>query len=428
MSDGSAHNHAQDLDANAGHGLGVAHSLYLFPSLESAPWWQTLLNLERSEARGVSAGDLASTYAHLLSELAAAGHADLPTAAAVTLLGGHGPLDAYAKQHVPAGLLFALEKDLTLVHHFTTRDHKGVAEGLVGADLPPLTGLADAVAAGMNPDVVTAGLEAVLAATPKARLEKFIETLSRFGSGPTALYKALAWKDGQLVGLPYPDRPSWNELFGLEEQLDRLGSNIEALLTGSGAHHTLLYGPRGSGKSTAVRGLLEEYGGRGLRVVEVAAGSLVTLPDLVEQLRRQPTSFVVYVDDLAFDDGETAYRSLKSLLEGSLASRPKNVVVVATSNRRHIVKERLSDRPKPEDDVHGWDTHNEKLALADRFGLTITFPSTGQRSYLELVAALAALRGVPKFSDEQAIQFAEWGNGYSGRTARQFIDDLTAKN
>ncbi len=421
MNEGAATND----EALAGHGV-AAPTLYLFPALGHSTWWQALVGLERMEARGAPAAELAAAYARLLGELAAGGHADLASAAATTMVGAHGPLDAYAKDQVPAGLLFALEKDLTLVHHFVKRDHRVAVSGLVGDELPPLAGLAQPVPAGMNPETVAGAVAAVLALTPKERLQRFIDVLARFGSGPTALYPVLAWKNGELVGLAHPDEPSWAELFGLDEQLGRLERNIEALLAGVGAHHTLLYGPRGSGKSTAVRGLSERFKGRGLRLVEIAPGHLGSLPELVEQLRGQPTSFVVYVDDLAFDDGETAYRSLKSLLEGSLASRPKNVVVIATSNRRHIVKERMSDRPRPEDDVHGWDTHNEKLALADRFGLTITFPSTGQRSYLELVTALAALRGVPKFSDEQAIQFAEWGNGYSGRTAKQFVDDLTA--
>ncbi len=248
--------------------------------------------------------------------------------------------------------------------------------------------------------------------------------LARSGRAPTALYRALTFGGEGLVGVDEPDMPDWSELFGVEEQLARLEANVEALIARSGAHHTLLYGPRGSGKSTAVRGLLRRFEGRGLRLIELAPANLNTVPELIELLRRQPTSFVVYVDDLAFDDGDATYRPLKSVLDGSLLRRPDNVIVVATSNRRHLVKERLSDRPAPEDDVHGWDTHNEKLALADRFGLTITFPAAGQRDYLQLVRALAALRGVSDFPEEQALRFAQWGNGFSGRTARQYVEQL----
>lgn len=226
------------------------------------------------------------------------------------------------------------------------------------------------------------------------------------------------------MGLTHPDRPDWGELHGLDEQLARLESNTTALLAGRPAHHALLYGPRGSGKSTAVKGLLRRFAGTGLRLLELPSSELAELPLLLEQLRRQPNSFVIFIDDLSFEAGEVSYRPLKSLLEGSLASRPGNLAVYATSNRRHLLRERLGDRPDPlDDDVHGWDTHNERLALADRFGLTITFPNLDQRRYLETVAALAALRGVADDSlGERALRFAEWGNGYSGRTAKQFID------
>lgn len=401
-----------------------APTLYLFPALRSAGWWRALLELRAHLNGQAPAEAIAATYADLLGELAVGGHRDLRWAAATELLRDEGPLSAYAAEAVPAGLLHALEKDLSLVHHLTAADPALAAAQQLGHEPPALADLATP----RGPGLVTTAVEAVLAALaatePRRRVELFVDALARYGSGEAALYDALVWQSGTLTGVPHPDRPDWGELFGLEEQLGRLERNVEALLQRAGAHHALLYGARGSGKSTAVRGLLRRFAGRGLKLVEVPPAELHALAELVEALRRQPTSFVLYVDDLAFDEGESAYRPLKSLLEGSLARRPSNVMVVATSNRRHLVKERLSERPQPEDDVHGWDTHNERLALADRFGLTITFPSGSQRQYLELVRALAALRGVADFSQEQAIKFAEWGNGYSGRTARQFVDEL----
>lgn len=232
------------------------------------------------------------------------------------------------------------------------------------------------------------------------------------------------------MGLIHPDRPNWADLHGLDAQLARLEANTAALIAGRPAHHTLLYGPRGSGKSTAAKGLLARFAGTNLRLLELPSSELTELPELLEELRRQPNSFVVFIDDLSFEAGEVSYRPLKSLLEGSLASRPGNLAVYATSNRRHLLRERLGDRPDPlDDDVHGWDTHNERLALADRFGLTITFPNLDQRRYLETVAALAALRGVADDAlDERALRFAEWGSGYSGRTAKQFIDQSLQKS
>ncbi|MFA5552756.1 MAG: DUF815 domain-containing protein [Trueperaceae bacterium] len=399
-------------------------ALYLFPELARASWWRALLALERVLGAAATEAAVEAAYARLLGALAASGYADLRRAAATELLGGHGPLDAYAARSVPAGLLFALERDLGQIDRLTAKDYFSLAAGRLAADPPPLNHLAEDLPPGVLGEAVAAAEAALAAETPKLRVTRFVETLSRFGSGPAALHRALRFEHGELVGLTHPDLPEWSQLVGLDQQLERLAANVEALLAGAAAHHTLLYGPRGSGKSTAVRGLLARFAGSALRLVEVPPSQLERLPDLIERLRRQPTSFVLYVDDLAFEEGETGYRPLKSLLEGSLARRPANLIVVATSNRRHLVRERISDRPMPEDDVHGWDTHHEKLALADRFGLTITFPSTGQRDYLQLVRALAALRGVSDFSEEQAVRFAEWGNGYSGRTARQYLDEL----
>jgi len=406
-------------------GKAAAPALYLFPELSRAAWWRALLELERALVTRREGADLGAAYAALLADLAALGFTDVRRAAALALLDERGPLSAYAAHSVPAGLLFALERDLDRVHYVTALDFTRLVSERLGEQLPPLRELADGLPPGVLAEAVQAVESALQAGDPKERVQQFTDALARYGSGPTALYSALVWADGRLTGLPEADRPDWGELFGVEQQLERLASNVEALLAGAGAHHTLLYGPRGSGKSTAVRGLLRRFEERGLRLIEVAPAHLDTLPDLVEALRRQPTAHVIYVDDLAFDEGETAYRPLKSLLEGSLARRPANLIVVATSNRRHLVKERMSDRPAPEDDVHGWDTHNEKLALADRFGLTITFPSAGQREYLQLVRALAALRGIYDLPEEQAIRFAEWGNGYSGRTAQQFVEEAT---
>ena len=163
-------------------------------------------------------------------------------------------------------------------------------------------------------------------------------------------------------------------------------------------------------------------------MVELAAVELASLPDLVLELRTSPHRFIVFVDDLSFESGDTSYQPLKSILEGSLAAQPENVLIYATSNRRHLIKEQFSDRPDPlNDDVHRWDTQHEKLALSDRFGLTITFPNPSQKRYLEIVMGLATQEKLESDDLRQrAIRFADWGNGYSGRTAQQFIDSVKA--
>ena len=217
-------------------------------------------------------------------------------------------------------------------------------------------------------------------------------------------------------------------LVGLERPLGRLQKNTLAFLKHKPAHHTLLYGPRGSGKSTAVRSLLKSYYSDGLRLIELSAHDVLDLPEIVELLRLRPHRYLIFIDDLSFEPGDNSYHPLKSLLKGSLTQRPDNVLIYATSNRRHLVKEQFSDRPDPlNEDVHAWDTHNERLALSDRFGLTLTFPDVLQQGYLEIVKGLLQYEKLTiENLEESAIRFAEWGNGYSGRTAQQFVDSLGA--
>jgi predicted AAA+ superfamily ATPase len=215
-------------------------------------------------------------------------------------------------------------------------------------------------------------------------------------------------------------------LVGVDDQLGRLDANVAAFVAGRPAHATLLYGPRGSGKSTAVRGLLARFADDGLRLAEVGA-DVGALPRALAALGPWPYPTLLVLDDLAFEDGEPGHRPLRSLLEGGLKGLPPRLLVVATSNRRHLVRERLRDRPDPlDDDVHAWDTHHERLALADRFGLVLTFPHVDRARYLTLVASLAEMAGLALPEDWQsaAVRFAERGNGYAGRTARQFVTEI----
>jgi hypothetical protein len=251
----------------------------------------------------------------------------------------------------------------------------------------------------------------------------------QFGTGVFAQYRALRWQLGELVGITYPDPIQLTELVGYESQQEALVKNTEFLLTGYPALHVLLYGSRGSGKSSLVKGLLQKYSHRGLRLIEVAKSELKDLPLIVEQLRDVPQKFIIFVDDLSFEEDDDAFKALKVVLEGSVTARSQNVVVYATSNRRHLIREFFGDRPRPSDgdEVHAWDTVQEKLSFSDRFGLTLTFEPANQETYLKIVQHLAGQSGISLNKEEldyRALQWATRHNGRSGRTARQFIDFL----
>ncbi len=252
------------------------------------------------------------------------------------------------------------------------------------------------------------------------------------GVGLFGQYQALRWRNGQLEGIEHPDPIQLSDLVGYDWQQTALRQNTEALLAGYSALNLLLYGSRGSGKSALIKALRSKYGDRGLRLIELNKADMIHLPQVVEQLRTSSLKFVIFIDDLSFEEEEDSYKALKVVLEGNLTARPQNVAVYATSNRRHLIREFFGDRPRPSnaDEIHSWDTVQEKLSLSDRFGLTLTFEPADQDTYLKIVHHLAQQYGVelPDAElDYQALQWAVRQNVRSGRTARQFMDQLRAK-
>ncbi len=257
--------------------------------------------------------------------------------------------------------------------------------------------------------------------------ELLADHYARHGAGRFGRHRAFRWRGDVLQAVAEPDPVRLVELVGYEREREPLLRNTEGFLAGLPAHHALLYGLPGTGKSSTVKAVLNEYAGRGLRLVEVAKEDLGALPLVLETLRGRGLRFVVFVDDLSFEEHEVEYKSLKALLEGSVERPPENVRVYATSNRRNLVRERFSER---EDDVHARDTMQEKLSLAARFGLRITFSVPDQGRYLEIITGLARQRGI-EIPEEELIERAmlwdRWHAGRSGRTARQFVDELEAE-
>ncbi|MEE3717545.1 ATP-binding protein [Tumidithrix elongata RA019] len=260
-------------------------------------------------------------------------------------------------------------------------------------------------------------------------VESLAEAYRQNGTGLFAEYVAFRWQAGKLLGLAYPDYVNALDLVGYETQRNALLKNTEFLLAGYAALNVLLYGSRGSGKSSLVKSLLHQYGDRGLRLIEVARSDLKDLLAIMEVLRNAPQKFILFVDDLSFEKEEDDYKALKVLLEGNLNAKPANIVVYATSNRRHLLREYFGDRPRPSatEEVHPWDTVQEKMSLSDRFGLVLTFEPSDQDTYLKIVHHLAHKAGIDLTAEDlefRALQWATRHNGRSGRTAQQFIDFL----
>ncbi|SDL36108.1 hypothetical protein SAMN05661010_01437 [Modicisalibacter muralis] len=232
---------------------------------------------------------------------------------------------------------------------------------------------------------------------------------------------------GQLLPVAVRDALTLDDLLGIERQKGALLDNTRAFLRGLPANHALLWGARGSGKSSLVRALLNTLASEGLRLIQVDRHDLVSLPGLVQQLRDAPQRFVVYCDDLSFEGNDDAYKALKSVLDGTLTGPPENVLLYATSNRRHLLPESLADNADTRlvgDELHHGDAVEEKISLSDRFGLWLAFHPFNQATYLDTCTHwVARLGGGDAWNDEAreaAIRFATLRGGRSGRAAWQF--------
>lgn len=270
--------------------------------------------------------------------------------------------------------------------------------------------------------------------------ERVLEDLAGTPPPPAAFERRLAFRwdalrgPGRLVPIEEPHLFDLDDLVGVEASLERLLTNTEQFVSGLPANHVLLFGERGTGKSSAVRGLLARFGGRGLRMVEVHKADLMQLPRVLEALRAAPYRFVLFCDDLSFDAGESNYRELKAALEGSLVAPPQNVRIYATSNRRHLLPETMADNRAAqldeEGELHMGEAVEEKLALSDRFGLLLGFYGFDQATYLAIVERYADKAGLgvdPAELRAQALRWALRRSSRSGRSARQFVDDLAGR-
>lgn len=246
-------------------------------------------------------------------------------------------------------------------------------------------------------------------------------------------FMAFRWErsgdGGRLAPVVHPHLFDLADLVGVDDILNKVVRNTNQFVASLPANNVLLWGERGCGKSSLVKGLLKQFAHRGLRMIELKRWDIMSLPAITALLRDHPYRFILFCDDLAFDDGEGDFRALKTLLDGDIEERPANILIYATSNRRHLMPERMEDN-SGKVEIHPEEAVGEKLALADRFGISLGFYCLDQTEYLAIIQHYAGQRNLD-ISDEELRQKAlQWSRDTarrSGRSARQFIDDLEGR-
>ncbi len=268
--------------------------------------------------------------------------------------------------------------------------------------------------------------------TPEEMKDTLTEFYKDYGVGRFGLHKAFrVVHEGSQAEI----RPIRNiahvhldDLVGYEIPKQKLIENTEAFVEGRKANNCLLFGDAGTGKSSSIKAI--EYYEKGLRIIEIYKHQFQDLNEVIAQIKNRNYKFIIYMDDLSFEDFEIEYKYLKAVIEGGLERKPDNVLIYATSNRRHLVREKFSDKEERRDDLHAGDTVQEKLSLVSRFGVTIFFAAPDKKQFQNIVRVLAEKYGVTMPEDELLLEANKWElshGGLSGRTAQQFIDYLLGK-
>ncbi len=263
----------------------------------------------------------------------------------------------------------------------------------------------------------------------KDEYNKKISSIKTTGYGIYATHRMFLYKDNEIIPVKYPDPQRLSQMSGYEMERQKVIDNTMALLNGKPCNNVLLYGDAGSGKSSTIKAIVNEYWEMGLRLIEIKKNQLYSLPDVIEQLADNPLKFIVFIDDLSFSSNDNDFGALKAILEGGVAGKTENIAIYATSNRRNLVKENFSDRNG--DDIHLQDTIQEIMSLSARFGLKVTFSRPNKDLYLSIVENLSMQYNISMDKAElyqTAEAFAIRNGGRSPRTAKQFIEHLASKS
>lgn len=273
-------------------------------------------------------------------------------------------------------------------------------------------------------------LERLEALTPASASTHWAAPAYRWEAGGQGLF---GHASGRLVPVSHPHRVALEDLLNIDDQKAALVRNTRQFLAGLPANNALLWGSRGTGKSSLIKALLTEYADAGLRVIEVDKAHLVELPEIVAPLRDRPEHYIIYTDDLSFEADDPGYKALKAILDGSLTVPPRNVLIYATSNRRHLMPEFMEENREArvrDGELHHGETTEEKISLSERFGLWLSFYPFSQEDYLAIVRhwiETMAPGSAGALDPKAAIQFATQRGSRSGRVARQFAADWVGR-
>lgn len=269
------------------------------------------------------------------------------------------------------------------------------------------------------------------AQTAKEFKEAVTEFYGDFGVGKLGLHKAFRVRHteegAEIVPITNIAHVKLEDLVGYEIPKQKLVENTEAFVQGREANNCLLFGDAGTGKSSSIKAIINQYYDQGLRMIEIYKHQFIDLQDVISQIKNRNYKFIIYMDDLSFEEFEIEYKYLKAVIEGGLEKKPKNVLIYATSNRRHLIRENFSDKEEIREDMHTSDTVQEKLSLVYRFGVSIYFGAPTKKEFQEIVRVLAKKHGIKMPKEELLAEANKWElshGGLSGRTAQQFIDYL----
>ena len=270
-------------------------------------------------------------------------------------------------------------------------------------------------------------------------VDHFKRTLTQFykefGVGKLGLHKAFRVEhpensDVEIIPITNIAHVHLDDLVGYEDAKKKLVDNTKAFVEGKKANNCLMFGDAGTGKSSSIKAILNQYYDQGLRMIEVYKHQFQDLNDVIAQIKNRNYKFIIYMDDLSFEEFEIEYKYLKAVIEGGLEKKPKNVLIYATSNRRHLIRETFRDKQDRDEDMHTNDTVQEKLSLVARFGVTIYFGSPDKKAFQEIVRVLAKKNGINMPEEQLLLEANAWElshGGLSGRTAQQFIDYLAGR-